>query len=41
MQNPLNNCDNVYTITYQVESYLPFQWEVYPLVRYYADTAAL
>ena len=29
------------TITYQVDSDFPFQWEVYPLFCYYADTAAL
>ena len=41
MQNPLNNWDKVYTITYQVDSYLTFQCEVFPIVGYMKDTCAL
>ena len=41
MQNPLKSWDNVYTITDQVSSYFPFQWEVYPLVHSMTDPAHL
>ena len=41
MQDPLKNWDNVYTITYQVDSYLTFQCEVFPIVGYMTDTCAL
>ena len=41
MQDPLKSWDNVYTITYQVDSYLPFQWEVCPLVGSMTDPSTL
>ena len=37
----MESWDNVYIITYQVESDFPFQWEVCPLVCYLTDTAGL
>ena len=40
MQNPLTIWDNVYTITYQVDSYSPFQLEVCLLVGYDTYPAA-
>ena len=41
MQNPLKNWDNVYTITYQVEAYFPFQWEACWLVGSMTDPGTL
>ena len=41
MQNPLKNWDNVYIITYKVEAYFQFQWEVCPLVGSITDLGTL
>ena len=40
MQNLLKSWENMYTITYKVDSYFPFQWEVY-LVCYLTDPSHL
>ena len=37
MQNKINSCDKVYTITYLVDSYSSFQCEVYLLVGYITE----
>ena len=37
MQHELNSCDKVYTITYLVDSYYPYQWEVCLLVDYITE----
>ena len=41
MQNTLKNWDNVYIITYKVEAFYPFQWEVCPLVGSMTDPGTL
>ena len=41
MKDTFKRWKNVYTIPYKVDSYLPFKWEVCPLVGYDTDTVYL
>ena len=36
-KNSLKSCDNVYTILYKVDSYLPLQWKLRPLVAFLTE----